>query len=128
MCMLAVLVQHKLSFWDTLGASEKNWTIFASASALALTASGWLYAVFGWRIVGFLHGVLMLGVAGLCLYVLWTSRIRPHADDPASGFVAAISLVLIFAAIVVGVFAAICGVSVMLVIFDRKGEIRKRQV
>ena len=68
LCALASLVENKLSIWNQLGTHEKFWIIFAAAYAVILTASGFLSAVIKWRTAGFIHAVLMLGIAGLVLF------------------------------------------------------------
>ena len=111
--LLSGLAQYKLRFWHTLPAGEKFWAVIASAYAMSLVLSGVIYAIFRWRIVGLLHGMLMLSVAGLMLYAVLFSYSRPQAGDPAAGIVAGANVVLIAVCLVVGVVAALCGVGVL---------------
>ncbi|MGB8369323.1 MAG: hypothetical protein ACLPYZ_13320 [Limisphaerales bacterium] len=117
LCALASLVENKLSIWNQLGTHEKFWIIFAAAYAVILTASGFLSAVIKWRTAGFIHAVLMLGIAGLVLFGIandWVTS--PGADNAAAGIVAIADFVFIAG----GVLAAICGVTVMRCVFPEK--------
>jgi hypothetical protein len=116
MFALALLVQNKFSIWDKLGAREKFWTILASAYAVFLTISGWLYGLLKWRIVGFVHALLMLGIAGLVLYgILGAQVTNPSADDPAAGIIATANV----AFVAIGAFSAVCGFGIIFFLFRK---------
>jgi hypothetical protein len=112
---LAELVSNKLTIWSHLGASEKFWTIFASAYACALAGSGVLYWMTTRRVVGFIHGALMLGIACLVIFGLMRDGLSsPGSDNAAAGILAAAN----FAFVVGGAMAAICGIGVLASVFS----------
>src|SRR5882724_9581766 len=93
-CGLAMLVTNKISIWNSLGTGEKVWTIFASTYAIMLTVSGWLYGVLESRVLGIIHAVLMLGIAGMIFYGFLSGFISsPGSDNAAAGIVATANLV-----------------------------------
>jgi hypothetical protein len=123
-CVLALLVINKFSIWNHLGTGEKIWAVFASAYAVVLTVSGWLYGALESRVAGITHAVLMLGVAGIVLYGVLSGFVsNPGSDNAAAGIVAAANLVFV----IIGALAAICGVAVLRRIFPGKEPPEKPQ-
>lgn len=83
---------------------------------VVLAISGWIFAVVKWRSAGFIHAVLMLGIAGMVFYKIMGGILTsPGSDDPVAGVVAAADLVFI----VVGVLAALCGIGVAYLAFKK---------
>jgi hypothetical protein len=115
--VLALLVINKISIWNHLGTGEKSWVIFASAYAVVLTVSGWLYGALESRVAGTTHAVLMLGIAGMVLYGVLSGFVSsPGSDAAAAGIVAAANLVFV----IIGALGAICGIAVMPCVFRGK--------
>ena len=88
---------------------------FSLAYIFALFASGWLFAFFNIRFIGFLHSALMLGIAGFVFYTWLNLSNTPLADNPSAGVDALGSLI----SIVVGLIAALCGFGVAYVIVKK---------
>jgi hypothetical protein len=104
-----VLVLNQFHIWGQLGTSDKVQIIFHSAYVIILAASGWFYTAFKWRVTGFIHAALMLGIAGLVLYGVLSGWVTsPGKDNAAAGILAAANLIFI----VVGAFATVCGIGV----------------
>ena len=79
--------------------------VFALVYLIILALSGWIFAITAWRISGFIHAALMLGIAGFCFYVCSSNLNTPFADNPAAGIIAAVTLVYFIG----GVLAALLG-------------------
>ena len=110
---LSLLVSNKLSIWDKLPANDKFWCVFASIYAAVAVIAGWWYAASRFRLVGWIHALLMLGVAGLCAdYGFSTLGHRggrgPDAN-PAAGIIYGIALL----GVIVAVVTAVCGIGVI---------------
>jgi hypothetical protein len=98
-------------------ANVKLRMIFVLTYVIVLSVSGWFFAVFKWRVMGFIHAVLMLGIAGMVLYGIMRGMVTsPGSDNAAAGIVAAADLVFIL----LGLFSAICGIAVILHLFSKK--------
>ncbi|HUE37309.1 MAG TPA: hypothetical protein VMO20_07955 [Candidatus Acidoferrum sp.] len=98
--MLSLAAAFSLNNWNVRNACILSYI-------LMLAVSGWSFALGKWRIAGFIHSALMLGIAGFCLYY-WLGFLEvPLADNPAAGVIATASLVYL----VVGIVAAIFGIG-----------------
>ncbi len=114
--MGVVLLQlNKLSRWSQIGSAEHFWSVFALTYAVLLVISGWIFAIAGWRMAGFVHAALMLGIAGFCFYV-WSGNLNaPLADNPAAGIIAAAPV----AYFVVGALTALFGIGTGYLLFGK---------
>jgi len=93
--------------------------IVALIYVIILTVSGWFFAAFKWRLAGFIHAGLMLGIAGIVFYEIMNGIVTsPGSDNAAAGIVAGADLVFIL----LGLFTAICGIAVMMYLFSEKGD------
>jgi len=101
------------------GTSGKLRMIVALIYVIILTVSGWFFAAFKWRLAGFIHAGLMLGIAGIVFYEIMNGIVTsPGSDNAAAGIVAGADLVFIL----LGLFTAICGIAVMMYLFSEKGD------
>ena len=107
---LSLLVNNKLSIWGRLPTSEQFWTVFASIYAVLAVITGWKYSVSRVRLFGWIHALLMLGVAGLCVvYGISTLADRSIAGNPVAGIIYGIGLLGVIIAVITGV----CGFGVI---------------
>ncbi|MGH7943316.1 MAG: hypothetical protein ACREDS_00120 [Limisphaerales bacterium] len=109
-CILYVLKQFSYQ-----GTSDKLRMIVVLAYLAILTILGWLYVTFKKRLAGFIHAVLMFGIAGLGFYGGVIGLQSPLADNPSAGILAAATLI----SFILGVLAAICGISMMFCVFKK---------
>jgi hypothetical protein len=82
---------------------------------VVLTASGWLFVMFQLRLVGLIHALLMLGIAGFGFYGGLVGMQTPLADKPSAGILASATVI----SFVIGVLAATCGIAVMFLTFKK---------
>jgi hypothetical protein len=123
--VLCRLLNNMLSR-DELPANEEFWMIFAGIYAAVAIIAGWRYVVSGRRAFGWIHALLMLGVAGLCavygLSILGDRSIaggRGPDANPAAGIIYGIALL----GILIAVVTAVCGIGVIRhVLRKRKNE------
>ncbi len=121
--LLLSLLVWKVSLWDTLPPNDKFWTGLASIYAILMVVAGWGYAALRLRILGWIHALLMLGVAGGSGYyglaVLGDHSIAggsgPDAN-PVGGILYGIGFLYCAVAIV----TAACGIGVIAHILDEK--------
>ncbi|MGH7941385.1 MAG: hypothetical protein ACREFR_09970 [Limisphaerales bacterium] len=114
-----VLVEaNKFSRWSQIGDAERFWSVFALSYAALLAILGYIFAVAGWCMAGFIHAALMLGIAGFCFY-LWSGNLNaPLADSPAAGIIAIATLVYF----IVGALAALFGLGTAYLLFGKSAR------
>lgn len=98
--------------------SLNNWNIKIACAltyALALVISGWGFALVAWRIAGFIHAALMLGIAGFCFYVCLGNLDAPLGDNPAAGLIATATLIYF----IVGTLSALFGIGITYLVLKK---------
>jgi hypothetical protein len=113
---LSLLVNNELSIWDKLPANDKFWTVFASIYAAVAVIAGWGYAVSRVRVFGWIHALLMLGVAGLCAVYGFSTlgdRSITGGRGPDANPVAGIIYGFALLGVIVAVVTAVCGIGVV---------------
>ena len=85
------------------------------AGGVLLVCSGWFYVALKTRLIGAIHGLLMLSDSGYCLSVGLPFFLNPRgmADNAAAGVIALANFVVT----AVGVLAGACGVGVLTLAF-----------
>jgi hypothetical protein len=108
-------------------ASPKLWTAVASIYAVVVVVAGWAYATLRVRVVGWIHALLMFGVAGVCgaygLSVLGDHSIaggRGPDANPVAGVIYGFGLL----GIIVALVTAGCGLGVISHVLRKEGETR----
>ena len=117
----------KFLIWGQLPARERFWTVFATIYAAVAVIAGWGYILSRFRFLGWIHALLMLGVAGLCgfygLSVLGNRSILggsgPDAN-PVAGIIYGIALV----AVAIAAIIAVCGIGVIRHVLRRRTDDR----
>jgi len=123
--LLLGLLVWKASLWNTLPPSEKTWTGLAGIYAIVMAGAGWGYAALNLKALGWIHALLMLGVAGTSGYfgfaVLQNHSIA-GGSGPDANPVGGILYGIGFLYCVLAITTAFCGVGVVTNILAREKE------
>jgi hypothetical protein len=97
-------------------ASPKFWTVFASIYAVVVVVAGWAYATSRARVFGWIHALLMFGVAGVCGaygFSVLGDRSIPGGRGPDANPVAGVIYGFGFLGALIALVTAACGVAVI---------------
>jgi hypothetical protein len=122
-CAVAVL-GRKLFEWGNMEPKAQLYFVFMLGYLLALAGSGWLYVACQKLIVGIIHTVLMLGIAGVGIgsgVMAYCNRGDiAGGSGPDANPVGPIIFLAVLAATVVGIIAAICAAGVIWHLVSRR--------
>jgi len=110
------LLVWKTSFWGVMPPAEKLWTGLACFYGILLAITGWCYAFLKFRPSGWIHALLMLGVAATSGYLGFrclSDQSISGGSGPDANPVGGILYLIGFAYCVLATVTVICGVGII---------------